>query len=241
MSVAVTRAVSLLGLEGEIVEIEVDVSQGLPSYQLLGLPDATLNESRDRIRSAISNSGKQWPQHKVTVSMSPAWLPKSGSGFDLPISVAILAASSQVSLGNSENTILIGELSLEGLLRPIRGILPMLIAASRHGITRAIVPAANFAEANLLDEIEILPASTLGQVLSILGGDPVAHDSPLIDIAMEVSAIDMSQVAGQEEAKFGLEVSATGGHHLLMIGPEQARPCWLNEYPQFFLDSVMHR
>ena len=219
MSVAVTRAVSLLGLEGEIVEIEVDVSQGLPSYQLLGLPDATLNESRDRIRSAISNSGKQWPQHKVTVSMSPAWLPKSGSGFDLPISVAILAASSQVSLGNSENTILIGELSLEGSLRPIRGILPMLIAASRHGITRAIVPAANFAEANLLDEIEILPASTLGQVLSILGGDPVAHDSPLIDIAMEVSAIDMSQVAGQEEAKFGLEVSATGGHHLLMIGP----------------------
>ena len=115
MSVATTQGVSLTGLEGEIVQIEVDVTKGLPGYQLLGLPDAALNESRDRIRSAINNSGKRWPQTKVTVSLSPAWLPKGGSGFDLPISIAILSATDQVAQKNLEKTILIGELSLEGL------------------------------------------------------------------------------------------------------------------------------
>ena len=98
MSVATTRGISLNGLEGEIINIEVDVSHGLPSYQLLGLPDAALNEARDRIRSAIGNSGKRWPQTKITVSLSPAWLPKSGSGFDLPISIAILSATQQISV-----------------------------------------------------------------------------------------------------------------------------------------------
>ena len=121
MSVATTQGISLTGLEGEIVQIEVDVSKGLPGYQLLGLPDAALNESRDRIRSAINNSGKKWPQTKVTVSLSPAWLPKSGSGFDLPISIAILSATDQVAQKNFDKTILIGELSLEGALRPVRG------------------------------------------------------------------------------------------------------------------------
>lgn len=219
MSVALTKAVTLLGLEGEIVEIEVDVSQGLPSYQLLGLPDATLNESRDRIRSAIVNSGHQWPHHKVTVSMSPAWLPKSGSGFDLPISIAILAATAQTSRSNLEQTILIGELSLEGLLRPIRGILPMLMAAEKHGIKRAIVPHDNFLEARLLENLEIIPATSLSNVLMILAGGVISYDIPIIEHTPELHALDMSQVAGQEEAKFGLEVVATGGHHVLMIGP----------------------
>ena len=219
MSVALTKAVTLLGLEGEIVEIEVDVSQGLPSYQLLGLPDATLNESRDRIRSAIVNSGHQWPHHKVTVSMSPAWLPKSGSGFDLPISIAILAATAQTSRSDLEQTILIGELSLEGLLRPIRGILPMLMAAEKHGIKRAIVPHDNFLEARLLENLEIIPATSLSNVLMILAGGVISYDIPMIEHTPEPHALDMSQVAGQEEAKFGLEVVATGGHHVLMIGP----------------------
>ena len=140
MSVAITRGISLTGLEGEVVDIEVDVSQALPGYQLLGLPDAALHESRDRIRSAINNSGKRWPNNKVTVSLSPAWLPKSGSGFDLPISVAILSATNQIPAIDHRETILIGELSLEGSIRAIRGLLPMLLAAEKQGMRKAIVP-----------------------------------------------------------------------------------------------------
>lgn len=149
MSVAVVRGITLNGLEGEVIDIEVDVSHGLPGYQLLGLPDAALNEARDRIRSAINNSGKRWPQTKITVSLSPAWLPKSGSGFDLPISVAILSATQQTIEIDTSETILIGELSLEGYVRPVRGVLPMLLAAEKHGIRRAVVPEANLSEAQI--------------------------------------------------------------------------------------------
>ena len=219
MSVATTQGVSLTGLEGEIVQIEVDVSKGLPGYQLLGLPDAALNESRDRIRSAINNSGKRWPQTKVTVSLSPAWLPKSGSGFDLPISIAILSATDQVAQKNFDKTILIGELSLEGALRPVRGVLPMLISAAKHGMKRAIVPEQNFHEANLVSDISVTAASSLIEVLALLTGTTQPRDIPLLTHEEVVTELDFSEVAGQEDAKFGLEIAATGGHHLLMIGP----------------------
>jgi len=219
MSVATTQGVSLTGLEGEIVQIEVDVSKGLPGYQLLGLPDAALNESRDRIRSAINNSGKRWPQTKVTVSLSPAWLPKSGSGFDLPISIAILSATDQVAQKNFDKTILIGELSLEGALRPVRGVLPMLISAAKHGMKRAIVPEQNFHEANLVSDISVTAASSLIEVLALLTGISHPRDIPLLTHEEVVTELDFSEVAGQEDAKFGLEIAATGGHHLLMMGP----------------------
>ncbi len=219
MSVATTLGISLSGLEGEIVQIEVDVSKGLPGYQLLGLPDAALNEARDRIRSAINNSGKKWPQTKITVSLSPAWLPKSGSGFDLPISVAILSATDQIARKNFVETILIGELSLEGTLRPIRGVLPMLMAAAKNGISRAIVPEQNYAEASLVADISVAPARSLIEVLSILSGVATPRNVPLLKHEEIAHELDFAEVAGQEAAKFGLEIAATGGHHLMMMGP----------------------
>lgn len=219
MSVAVTQAVTLIGIDGEIVDIEVDVGKGLPSYQLLGLPDAALNESRDRIRSAIINSKMNWPQHKVTVSLSPAWLPKSGSAFDLPISIAILAASGQLPNNVKANYLAIGELSLEGLIKPVRGILPMLLAAAKHGIKSAIVPYQNYQEAILIEDIEIFSAESLSQAIDILSGAKDSVAPKVEEIPLNDSHLDISQVAGQQSAKFGLEVAATGGHHLLMIGP----------------------
>jgi magnesium chelatase family protein len=219
MSFAMTQGVALLGIDGELVSIEADVSKGLPSYQLLGLPDAALNESRDRIRSAIQNSKLIWPQHKITVSLSPAWLPKSGSGFDLPISIAILAASGQISSTALNGMILIGELSLEGVLKPIRGILPMLLAAAKQGTKRAILPVENSEEASLIEDLEILPATNLSQVIGYLNGSCQIAPLQPRDTAELNSNLDFSQVAGQQIAKFGMEVAATGGHHLLMIGP----------------------
>ncbi|MFN9959271.1 MAG: magnesium chelatase domain-containing protein, partial [bacterium] len=145
-----TTSINLLGLKGEPIEIEVDVSNGLPAYSLLGLPDATLSESRDRIRAAILNSGRNWPNRKVTVSLSPAWLPKSGSAFDLPIALSILTASGQLKESDLSKAFFLGELSLEGNLRPVRGVLPTLIAARDLGVTRVIVPRENFQEAGLL-------------------------------------------------------------------------------------------
>ncbi|MFM8842741.1 MAG: YifB family Mg chelatase-like AAA ATPase [Actinomycetota bacterium] len=219
MSVAVVRGITLNGLEGEVIDIEVDVSHGLPGYQLLGLPDAALNEARDRIRSAINNSGKRWPQTKITVSLSPAWLPKSGSGFDLPISVAILSATQQTIEIDTSETILIGELSLEGYVRPVRGVLPMLIAAEKHGIRRAVVPEANLSEAKLVSRLEIIPATSLSQVLAVLSGVEVPRQIRLVEHHPEFPSVDFSEVAGQFEAKKGLEIAATGGHHILMMGP----------------------
>lgn len=219
MSFAMTQGVALQGLDGELVSIEADVSKGLPSYQLLGLPDAALNESRDRIRSAIQNSHLSWPQHKITVSLSPAWLPKSGSGFDLPISIAILAASGQIPIKALAEVILIGELSLEGNLKPIRGILPMLLAATKHGTKRAILPVENAIEGSIIEDLEILPAQNLLQVIGFLNGSSRPTPIPHRDLIEKSNPLDISQVAGQKTAKFGLEVAATGGHHLLMIGP----------------------
>lgn len=219
MSVAITRGISLTGLEGEVVDIEVDVSQGLPGYQLLGLPDAALHEARDRIRSAISNSGKRWPNNKVTVSLSPAWLPKSGSGFDLPISIAILNATNQIPKIDLRETILIGELSLGGSIRAIRGLLPMLLAAEKQGMRRAIVPEGNYNEARLVSQLEIIPAANLVHAIALLVGVEMPQQIPIVNVEEDFYTCDFADVAGQIEAKRGLEIAATGGHHILMMGP----------------------
>lgn len=222
MSLARTLGISLAGLRGEVIDIEVDVSNGLPTYSLLGLPDATLNESRDRIRAAILNSNCNWPNKKITVSLSPAWLPKSGSSFDLAISLAILAASGQLDPIKLERTFFLGELSLEGLLRPIRGALPILIAARELGIRRVIVPMENFQEARLLGELEIVPLSNFASVLRFLEIGEREVQPSLFELKSELSTsaaqVDMSEVSGHELTKFALQISAAGGHHLLMIG-----------------------
>ena len=147
MTLARVKSIALIGLRGEIVDIEVDISDGLPGYSLLGLPDAALLESRERVRSALQNSGATWPNKRVTVSLSPAWLHKSGSGFDLPIAIALLMAQGTITSRNLEQHIFLGELALDGSIRPIRGVLPALLAAVDRGITTAVVPLANAAEA----------------------------------------------------------------------------------------------
>lgn len=223
MTLGNALGVALVGLMRDVVRVEVDIADGLPGYSLLGLPDAALTESRDRVRSALVNCSEPWPNRKVTVSLSPAWLPKSGSGFDLPIAIALLSAQGLVPQERIANTIFIGELGLDGDIRGTRGVLPSLIQAYRQGFTRAVVPSANAAEAHMLTEVEIIAMSQLRDLLrwlrlgeldtpSEMAGSPIAEEA----------TFDFSDVAGQLSARSAAEIAAVGGHHLLMVGPPGA-------------------
>ncbi len=223
MSLASTQSIALLGLEGHVVVVEVDIADGLPMYSLLGLPDAALSESRDRVRAAIVNCGEIWPNRKVTVSLSPAWLPKSGSSFDLAICIALLSAHEVIAADAICELVFLGELSLDGRIRSVRGVLPALIAAKKAGIKSAIVPTANYQEAKLMQGITVIPMEHLKQVLRWLrtGEREVA-----VEIDLEWQPIDenldFADVAGQPQARLAAEIAATGGHHILLIGPPGA-------------------
>ncbi len=223
MTIGRSLGVALVGLDGHVVNIEADIADGLPGYILLGLPDAALSESRDRVRSALVNCQESWPNRKVTVSLSPAWLHKSGSGFDLPIAVALLAASTQLPPDRIEGVLFLGELGLDGSLRSIRGVLPSLIAAYKAGIRTAVVPWVNRLEAQLMTEMNILPMGSLSQLLRWLrlGEREVEQELPL-SIEADDEIFDFSDVAGQSQARRAAEISAVGGHHLLLIGPPGA-------------------
>ena len=168
MALARIRTLTLVGLEGHVVDIEVDISEGLPGYTLLGLPDTALTESRDRVRSALVNSGFTWPNRRVTVSLSPAWLPKKGSNFDLPIAIALLVATGELEQKNCEEIIFLGELGLDGSLRFVRGVLPALLAATREGFHRAIIPSSNREEAVLVRQMQSIGATSLLSVIHFL-------------------------------------------------------------------------
>ncbi|MBC7463838.1 MAG: YifB family Mg chelatase-like AAA ATPase [Actinobacteria bacterium] len=215
--------IALLGLDGQLVSVEVDIADGLPGYTLLGLPDTALTESKDRVRSALVNSGEIWPNKKVTVSLSPAWLPKSGSGFDLPIAIALLSAHGGIPEGRLNKTLFIGELSLDGRVQGVRGVLPSLIAAYKCGITVAVVPLANRLEAELMTEMKIISVGHLREVLMWLRtGESLRNENLECEYAPEDEGFDFSDVAGQPHARLAAEVSAVGGHHLLLIGPPGA-------------------
>jgi magnesium chelatase family protein len=223
MTLGQTLGVALLGLSGSVVTVEVDIADGIPMYSLLGLPDAALNESRDRVRAAIVNCGESWPNKKVTVSLSPAWLPKSGSSFDLSIALAILIAQQSIAQEPLRQTLVLGELALDGRIRTVRGVLPSLIAAYKSGITRAIVPAANLGEASLMSQMEIISFTSMSEVLRWLRtGEREIADTLELIVEEGSADLDFADVAGQPRARFAAEVAAAGGHHLLLIGPPGA-------------------
>ncbi len=225
MSLGRARSIALVGLTGVPIDIEVDVVSGLPAIRLVGLADRAVNEAIDRVRSAVTNSEFAFPAQRVTISLSPAALPKSGSTFDLPIAMACLASLGLASAEAMVNTVFIGELALDGRLRPTAGILPAVLAARTLGIGRVVVPRANLAEAQLVSGITVVGVSSLREAV-----EPGHVDAQAILHADEVDVVvdsvarnfDLSDVIGVETAVEALVVAAVGGHNLFMVGPPGA-------------------
>ena len=219
MPIAKTWSVALLGIDGRLIEIEADLGGGLSKVTLVGLPDAGLREAKDRVRSAIRNSGEPWPDGKVTLGLSPANLPKVGSGYDLGIAAAVLAALGAVPATRLLRTVLLGELALDGRIRPVRGVLPGLLAARAAGYTRAVVPAESLVEAALVDGLEVSGATRLRDFVAWLKNKAeLVRPGPRVE-GEPPHVPDLADVVGQPEARWALEVAAAGGHHLLLTGP----------------------
>ncbi|QUR66931.1 YifB family Mg chelatase-like AAA ATPase [Mycobacterium spongiae] len=212
-------SIAVRGLAGEIVEIEADISSGLPGVHLVGLPDAALQESRDRVRAAVTNCGNSWPMARLTLALSPATLPKMGSVYDIALAAAVLSAQRKKRWHRLEKTVLLGELSLDGRVRPVRGVLPAVLAAKRDAWPAVVVPIDNLAEASLVDGIDVLGVRTLGQLQSWLSGS-AGLDTRIIDSAKTPDfRADLADVVGQSQARFAVEVAAAGAHHLMLTGP----------------------
>lgn len=212
-------SVAVRGLDGLIVEIEADITSGLPGVHLVGLPDAALHESRDRVRAAITNSGQRWPAARLTLALSPATLPKMGSVYDLALAAAVLSADAGTAWSRLEKTVLLGELALDGRVRPVHGILPAVLAAKNDGWAAAVVPVDNLAEASLVDGIDVYGVATLGQLHGWLEGSARLQDRVTTLPPEPVPAADLAEVVGQAQARFAVEVAAAGSHHLMLTGP----------------------
>lgn len=226
MTVARTWSVALSGVAGQLVEIEADLTNQQPDFKIIGLPDKALGEASQRVRNACANSGLPFPRRRLTVNLSPASLPKHGSGFDIGIAVAALATELPMDAVSVASTVHLGELGLDGRLRPVPGVLPAVVAAAAAGITRVIVPHANRAEAELVAGVEVFGAVDLADVARRHGADvdaPERDAAPLPEPeAPFEDTLDLAEVIGQREAVDALIVAAAGGHHLLMCGPPGA-------------------
>ena len=219
MSLARAWSVALLGVRGHLVRVEADISNGLPTTTLIGLPDAALAEARDRIRAAIVNSAQKWPQQRITLALSPADLRKHGSCFDVPLAVAVLAADGVIPAEALAKVVLVGELGLDGKVRGVRGVLPMVAAAVRAGFTQVLVPPDNASEAALLPEVEVRAVATLRDLVELLNHRPceVLVGRPAAPVAAPTPE-DMADVVGQAEGRRAIEVAAAGGHHVHLHG-----------------------
>jgi magnesium chelatase family protein len=233
MALARTYAIALAGVQGHVVEIEADIENGLVALLLVGLPDTALREARDRIRSAIINSRQSWPQRRITVGLSPASLPKRGSGFDVGIAVAILSADGVVPKDGLAGTVFLGELGLDGGIRPVPGVLPSIAAAAAAGFGRAVVPPQNAAEAALVPAMQVVSAPTLGSLIGWLQDGELAASGSGVEVLESGSGLtalgpahpdpgpgrDLADVVGQPVARRAAEICAAGGHHMLLLGP----------------------
>ena len=212
---------ALNGLEGVPVEVETDINKGMVSYDLVGLPDAAVKESKERVRSAIKNSALDFPINKVTINLAPADLKKEGSHFDLPLAISILKASGQI-LADTDGIVILGELALDGSLRPVSGILPVLISARDKGFKKFIVPAGNANEAGYIEGITVYAPSDLKQAVAVIAGEsssPVVPKTFASARGRQSYGYDMSLVKGQKVAKRAVEIAVAGGHNILLAGP----------------------
>ncbi|WP_055557947.1 YifB family Mg chelatase-like AAA ATPase [Streptomyces sp. NBRC 110028] len=254
MGFARTCSVALVGVEGVVVEVQADLEPGVAAFTLVGLPDKSLVESRDRVRAAVVNSDAAWPQKKLTVGLSPASVPKGGSGFDLAVACAVLGAAERVDPREIADLMMIGELGLDGRVRPVRGVLPAVLAAAEAGYRQVVVPEQTAAEASLVPGVSVLGVRSLRQLIAVLTDEPLPEeDEPLeagrpdpmlagltmpgAGMGTGVAALpgagvgrpDLAEVAGQRAARTALEVAAAGGHHLFLIGPPGAGKTMLAE------------
>jgi len=223
---ACVRSAAVFGIDASLVQVEVDVSLGLPSFQMVGLPDASVRESRDRVRAAIRNSGFEFPIRRVTVNLAPADLRKAGSAFDLPIAVGVLAAAGQIARRDIDDPLILGELSLDGAIQPARGVLPIAAAARRDRYRGLLLPHANSAEAAVVDGLTLYPVRSLSDAVTALN-DPTrflacAPPPPTVPAPVPAHDVDFSDVQGQALARRALEIAAGGGHNVLLIGPPGA-------------------
>jgi magnesium chelatase family protein len=240
MPVATAHTTWLQGLSGHLIEVQADVSSGVPGTTLVGRADLAINEARERCRMAVVNSGFPWPASKrITILLTPADLAKRGTHFDLAIAVAVLAAAGGVLLGPLPRALFVGELTLSGGLRPVPGVLPMVLAAARHGIREVYVPEPQVREAALVPEVAVFGMRSLAQVVAQLNGEPVPDAPPVAGQASgtllqwrgqsRLEELDLDEVDGMADAKLALEVAAAGGHHVMLVGPKGAGKTTLAE------------
>lgn len=267
MGFARACSVALVGVEGVVVEVQADLEPGVAAFTLVGLPDKSLVESRDRVRAAVVNSGAEWPQKKLTVGLSPASVPKSGSGFDLAVACAVLGAAERIDPRAIADLVLIGELGLDGRVRPVRGVLPAVLAAAESGYRQVVVPERTAGEAGLVPGVSVLGVRTLRQLIAILSDEPVPDEPPdraegrpdALPAGLMVPGTgvgaglsagagasggqrpDLADVAGQGGARTALEVAAAGGHHLLLQGPPGAGKTMLAERLSAVLPPLTQR